>query len=309
MEAEESDDPDDIAEIFKIKGNLFDYETPLCKTFNDFNYLLKIDTDLFTFDIQGIKTYEEYELNNIVTRDLEGPWLDNGDHKWYDELVDGKLKEETLIHKVKVEESWGDATPDVMKFSAWLKSSFENFHELDYNVLVKLQECCNYGVDNVGYAQDNQEHKKEHHDPSTCRVRRFEMIKYPFDAEDEYVAIKEHDYEALLRPTPLPEYPTRDFTMSTSSLQAEKTVYTSLTGKEERSLINTSFLDEYECYSLALESEGRDEKKRLDHLKQDQEMLVIMIFSERKKVFKEKKKCEKIRAKRSDFQQGIEQYL
>ncbi|GJZ05236.1 hypothetical protein Tco_0538511 [Tanacetum coccineum] len=33
-------------------------------------------------------------------------------------------------------------------------------------------------------------------------------------------------YKALLRPTPLP---TRDFTMSTSSLQAEKTVYTSLT--------------------------------------------------------------------------------
>ncbi|GJS47958.1 hypothetical protein Tco_0598079 [Tanacetum coccineum] len=33
-------------------------------------------------------------------------------------------------------------------------------------------------------------------------------------------------YKALLRPTPLP---TQDFTMSTSSLQAEKTVYTSLT--------------------------------------------------------------------------------
>ncbi|GJW38582.1 hypothetical protein Tco_0064427 [Tanacetum coccineum] len=36
-------------------------------------------------------------------------------------------------------------------------------------------------------------------------------------------------YEVLLRPTPLPEYSTRDFTMSTSSLHAEKTVYTSLT--------------------------------------------------------------------------------
>ncbi|GJS70524.1 hypothetical protein Tco_0703365 [Tanacetum coccineum] len=44
--------------------------------------------------------------------------------------------------------------------------------------------------------------------------------------------------------------------------------------KEERSLINTSFLGEYECSSLALEREGRDKKKRLDHLKQDQEMLI-----------------------------------
>ncbi|GKE11139.1 hypothetical protein Tco_1414690, partial [Tanacetum coccineum] len=68
--------------------------------------------------------------------------------------------------------------------------------------------------------------------------------------------------------------------------------------KEERSLINTSFLGEYECSSLALEKEGRDEKKILDHLKQDQYMLVIKIFSKRKKVFRERKKCEKIRAKR-----------
>ncbi|GJY99763.1 hypothetical protein Tco_0517193 [Tanacetum coccineum] len=234
MEADEGDDPDDIAEIFKIKGNLFYYETPLCKAFNDFNYLLKIDMDLFTFDIQGIKTYEGYELNNNMTGDLEEPWSDNGsdidgfcnrgelpemvrvgcmtyfqDHKWYDELVDGKLK---------------------------LKSSFKNFHELDHDVLVKLEECwwkvnahevapftrwenygqgpyanaktkraydpyldinCifgrNYGANNTGNTQDNQELKKEHHDPSTYRVRRFEMIKYSFDADDEYVAIKEHE--------------------------------------------------------------------------------------------------------------------
>ncbi|GJV42015.1 putative reverse transcriptase domain-containing protein [Tanacetum coccineum] len=38
-------------------------------------------------------------------------------------------------------------------------------------------------------------------------------------------------------------------------------------------------------------------------------MLVIKIFSERKKVFKERKKCKKIRAKRSDFLQGMKQYL
>ncbi|GKD64318.1 hypothetical protein Tco_1306426, partial [Tanacetum coccineum] len=51
----------------------------------------------------------------------------------------------------------------------------------------------NYRADNIGNTQDNQEHKKEHHDPSTCRVRRFEMIKYSFDADDEYIAIKEHE--------------------------------------------------------------------------------------------------------------------
>ncbi|GKE38351.1 hypothetical protein Tco_1461756 [Tanacetum coccineum] len=73
MEADKDDDPDDIGEIFKIEGNLFDFETPLCKAFNEFNYLLKIDTDLFTFDIQGTKTYKEYESNNNMTGDLKEP--------------------------------------------------------------------------------------------------------------------------------------------------------------------------------------------------------------------------------------------
>nr|GEV76993.1 retrotransposon protein, putative, Ty1-copia subclass [Tanacetum cinerariifolium] len=33
------------------------------------------------------------------------------DHKWYDELADGVLKEEALIHKARFEESCGDAIP------------------------------------------------------------------------------------------------------------------------------------------------------------------------------------------------------
>ncbi|GJY85460.1 hypothetical protein Tco_0499486 [Tanacetum coccineum] len=176
METDENDDPGDIAEIFKIEDNLFDFETPLCKAFNEFSYLLKIDTHLFTFDIQEIKTYED---------------------------------------------------------------SFENFHELDYDVLVKLEQCWwkvnahenalfarwenngqgtyanaltekdydpyldnnrifgkNYEANNAGKTQDN---KKEHHDPSICNIRRFKMMKYSFDADDEYVAIKEREHSDHLR--------------------------------------------------------------------------------------------------------------
>ncbi|GKC27956.1 hypothetical protein Tco_1035250, partial [Tanacetum coccineum] len=53
--------------------------------------------------------------------------------------------------------------------------------------------------------------------------------------------------------------------------------------KKETSLdYNNSFLGEYECSSLALDKEERrDEKKRLNHLKKDQTMLVIKRFSER----------------------------
>ncbi|GJZ18007.1 hypothetical protein Tco_0554130, partial [Tanacetum coccineum] len=51
--------------------------------------------------------------------------------------------------------------------------------------------------------------------------------------------------------------------------------------REERSLNNNSFLGEYECSSLALDrDERRDEKKRLDHLKQDQTMDYKMVVKE-----------------------------
>ncbi|GJV95551.1 hypothetical protein Tco_1547128 [Tanacetum coccineum] len=262
IDAEEDDDPDDITNIFKIKGNLFDFETPLCKAFSDFNYLLKINEDLFTFDIEGIRIYKEYELNNHVTRDLEEPYSDvdgfcNGgelpgmvrvgnmtyfqDHKWYDELANGILKEETLMQKAKVEESWGNATPGVMKFCAWLINSFGDLHELDYNILVKLQECWwkinshelapfirsesygqrpytnfktkkahdpyleinnilgrNYDTSNAGNTQYNQGHDKHKDDPtlepSVYKIKRFEMMKYSFNADEEYIAIKESEY-------------------------------------------------------------------------------------------------------------------
>ncbi|GJQ95781.1 hypothetical protein Tco_0006920 [Tanacetum coccineum] len=162
-ETKEDDNPnemDNVLKIFKIKGNLFDFETPLCEAFYEFNYLLKINTDLFTYDIQNFKTYHEYEreLNNDIAKGTEEPWPENGvpyqlcdhicepyrfkngktkwptctynvdgfcngrelpgmvrvrsvtyfqDHRWYDELADGRLKDETLALKAKVEGSWG----------------------------------------------------------------------------------------------------------------------------------------------------------------------------------------------------------
>ncbi|GKD04351.1 hypothetical protein Tco_1179325 [Tanacetum coccineum] len=58
---ESSDDEDDIAEVFRIDTNIFDYETPLCLAFKEFNYLLEVDPDLLTKDVIGFKTYEDYK--------------------------------------------------------------------------------------------------------------------------------------------------------------------------------------------------------------------------------------------------------
>ncbi|GJX64753.1 hypothetical protein Tco_0299096 [Tanacetum coccineum] len=81
-ETEEDDNPNEtnnVPKFFKIEGNLFDFETPLCEAFHEFNCLLKINTDLFTYDIQNFKTYDEYkrELNNDKAKGTEKPWSEN----------------------------------------------------------------------------------------------------------------------------------------------------------------------------------------------------------------------------------------
>ncbi|GJT12028.1 hypothetical protein Tco_0859070 [Tanacetum coccineum] len=61
-----NDDEQETTEIFRIETNLFDYKTPLCTKFKEFNFLLKVDPELFTRDIERTMTYEDYknELNN-----------------------------------------------------------------------------------------------------------------------------------------------------------------------------------------------------------------------------------------------------
>ncbi|GKC28453.1 hypothetical protein Tco_1035747 [Tanacetum coccineum] len=112
------------------------------------------------------------------------------DHSWYDELADGKLKDETLALKAKIEGSWGGVTPGVGPY-ANIKTEWANNPYLDIN--------CTFGRDyeasNNGCTQENQEHKGDPiAEPSNCKVRRFEMMKYSFNDDEEYITIKESEH-------------------------------------------------------------------------------------------------------------------
>ena len=65
---------DGVEELFSIDVDVFNYETPLCREFKEFNYLLQIDVGALTSDYPRFKTDEDfknawyYEWNNQV------PW-------------------------------------------------------------------------------------------------------------------------------------------------------------------------------------------------------------------------------------------
>ncbi|GJZ34079.1 hypothetical protein Tco_0579515 [Tanacetum coccineum] len=127
---ESSDNEDEVAEFFRIDTNLFNFETPMCKAFKEFNYILQIDPDLLTKDIDGFKTYEDYkndwtyEWNKDIPWVNEKPWKNDGycnggnlpgtyiignqlhyqDYEWYEALEDSELKDFALRNKAIIEE-------------------------------------------------------------------------------------------------------------------------------------------------------------------------------------------------------------
>ncbi|GJY71558.1 hypothetical protein Tco_0475261, partial [Tanacetum coccineum] len=109
---------DEIAKIFRIETNIFDFETPLCEAFNKFSYLLKIDTDLLTHDIHGFKHMKNTKMHGSMNgmKSCHGFLKKHGDLPgrmtiWYTSkimykgLEDGELKDKALMKKAKFEES------------------------------------------------------------------------------------------------------------------------------------------------------------------------------------------------------------
>ncbi|GJS82929.1 hypothetical protein Tco_0749470 [Tanacetum coccineum] len=62
------------------------------------------------------------------------------DYEWYEGLEDGDLKEENLKEKAILEGSWGHENRKGKNLCSWLKESFSNYHELDYEFMLKLKE-------------------------------------------------------------------------------------------------------------------------------------------------------------------------
>ncbi|GJV87212.1 hypothetical protein Tco_1531150 [Tanacetum coccineum] len=155
-----SDEENEIAEIFRIETNLFNYETPLCIAFKEFNHLLQIDPNVLTDDVFGEKYYKEYKNDWIYEWNDKIPWRDDGycnggnlpgqyqvgnqihyqDHEWYEALEDSDMKREALRNKAELEksmnqeeESNGDAWSSYSPIDEWSDREEVNNKEPDVN--------------------------------------------------------------------------------------------------------------------------------------------------------------------------------
>ncbi|GJY87615.1 VIER F-box protein 2 [Tanacetum coccineum] len=236
---ESSDDEDEIAEVFRIDTNIFDYETPICSAFNEFNYLLKVDPDLLTKDITGFKTYDDYKNDWIYEWNKDVPWVDekpwtgtrvwteskpvkhtcepfnyktgcsewptcswkedgycNGgnlpgtyiienqlhyqDYEWYEALDDCELKEEALRNKAIMDGVINNDESCCELKRKWnIYTNYDDAYEINHEDNGNKELC-------------------EIHEPPVCNIRKYMMIKYSFNDDEEYVAVKEDEYDDLI---------------------------------------------------------------------------------------------------------------
>ncbi|GKF57975.1 hypothetical protein Tco_0171512, partial [Tanacetum coccineum] len=72
-----------------------------------------------------------------------------------------------------------------------IKTEWGNNPHLDANHIFERD----HEASNVGCNQEDQGHKDDPvQEPSNCKLKKFEMMKYLFDDDEEYITIKESEY-------------------------------------------------------------------------------------------------------------------
>ncbi|GJW20852.1 hypothetical protein Tco_0031474 [Tanacetum coccineum] len=113
------------------------------------------------------------------------------DYEWYDDLTNSSLKEEALKQKAIYEKDH-------------IRGPYANANTTyDLYLDDRNGRACN----DSDIQEKEEQHKEGRCDlfddpaqePPVCKNRRFEMIKYSFGQEEEYIAIKEYEYDDLTR--------------------------------------------------------------------------------------------------------------
>ncbi|GJW64029.1 hypothetical protein Tco_0115913 [Tanacetum coccineum] len=177
-------DPSDIAFTEWLGSKFFNYKTMDHYTMKAlWIYWIRGDDEVELTDEEFSDNEDEIaELDSIddtIVGNLPGTFIIENqlhyqDYEWYKALEDSELKDEALRNKAIIEGFIKDDDDE---------SSYEQMRRWDIHT--------NYDDTYKTNHDDNErEELCEVHEPLVCTIQRFEMIKYSFGQDEEYVAIK-----------------------------------------------------------------------------------------------------------------------
>ncbi|GJT49352.1 hypothetical protein Tco_0975509 [Tanacetum coccineum] len=159
-------DPSDVAFTEWLGSKFFNY-----KTMN--HYTKKA---LWIYWIRGD---DEVEITDEEFSDNEDEVAK--DYEWYEALEDSELKDEALRNKAIME--------------GFIK---EDYDESRYEHMRRWNINANY---DDAYEKNNGDNKSEElcevHELPMCNIRKYIIIKYSFNNDEEYVAVKEDEYDDI----------------------------------------------------------------------------------------------------------------
>ncbi|GJX04567.1 hypothetical protein Tco_0190483 [Tanacetum coccineum] len=203
LEEENLSEENEIAKIFKIEIDIFDFETPLCKEFKEFNHLLQINIDVLSGDLPGFKTYDNYKMHGFMnglkkylglkksheeeesSEDAWSEYLPNDEWEHFERTNHVKTDVNSNHECFDEREPMGDDDDDVRELE-------------DYLILNNAPYC-------VNEEEERFEERRSkllgipYEKPPTFKSEKFEVIKHSFGPAEEYVAIKEYEYDIWVR--------------------------------------------------------------------------------------------------------------
>ncbi|GKA23802.1 hypothetical protein Tco_0709835 [Tanacetum coccineum] len=167
---------------------------------------IAVDPNLLTNDIIGFKTYDDYKNEWIYEWNKDVPWVD--EKPWTDTGVWTEPK--PVIHTCKPfyyktgcsewpTYSWkddgycnGGNLPGTYLFENQL-----HYQDLEWYAALKDSKIKDEALRNKLPWKGSSMMMTTNHESPVCNIRKYMMIKYSFNNDDEYVAVKEDEYDDL----------------------------------------------------------------------------------------------------------------
>ncbi|GKD66706.1 hypothetical protein Tco_1308814 [Tanacetum coccineum] len=183
---------DEVSRLSKMDDDLFTYKVEVAnipcdsKMDNDSEQEADDDMGYDPSDVAFIECWKDDGYcngGNLPGAYIIGNQLHYQDYEWYKALEDCKLKDEALRNKAIMEGSIKEDDDDESRYEQ--KRQWNTYTNYD------------------GAYEINHEHNKSKelckvYEQPVCNIRRYMMIKYSFNDDEEYVAVKEDEYDDLI---------------------------------------------------------------------------------------------------------------
>ncbi|GKC39295.1 hypothetical protein Tco_1051679 [Tanacetum coccineum] len=139
--------------------------------------VFRIDTSLFDFETPIWMDDGYCNGGNLPGTHIIRNKLHYQDYEWYEALEDSELKDKALKNK------------------AIMEGFIDDDDESRYKQMRRWNIYINY--DDAYEINHEYNEREEFYEIPVCNIRRYMMIKYSFNNDEEYVAVKEDEYDDL----------------------------------------------------------------------------------------------------------------